>query len=738
MKKILILLITVLFIPMCVNAKSHYLYNVLKNEAENNGLAIEFTDEHQDSFTQEPFKKIYHWYSNSRDESITINNKNNVIFGDYCWQMYRTTDTGGVKLIYNGPIGDVYNRETLTKNDYEFLSSSTTMSWNEEEKVYETTITDSLRNEYLFKVPEGRDYYLKISATGTGSGTGYLYINDVSISGTGGSFSFYDRTIGRINADDILKFTFMGTNIDSSTPRTLKFKMERRGNKIGENGCGNTGEEAQIGTSSFNPNGDSPAYFGYMYDHQNITTSYDYPYLETGSIFGADVIYQDDQYILQDTSSSIDNSHHYTCNNTTGTCSSVRFYYTTSEYVILNNGKKMPQALDEMINNDDINKNDSTIKTMLENWYENNLLSYSNYLESIVFCNKREASSSNNGWKPEGFLNTLLSIEDFQGGKSIKCNRVIDQFSTENNMAKLKYPIGLIINEEKEAFRQTEVLNTGTDYWTMTPEIYRSTIAEMYYVNSQGSTYGAATSADDTKGVRPVVSLKNKIKYISGDGSKLNPYVIDYNDFYSVDVEINNETEDLTVEINDLTKVKEGETVNFNVTPIKGYKVTSIKIVDEDNNEVEYTTTNNKKFTFTMPQSDVTIIPSYEKVKNAVNVEDNKNTKEIIIEVNDSQAVVYEDTVRFKVEPEEGYEVDNIDITDEEENKISYRETNTKNEYEFKMPDTDVTIKPQYKKIESNSNSLPNPNTKRQVLFIVVAIMTLIVITCTIKKKRLN
>ena len=31
-------------------------------------------------------------------------NNNNVIFGDYCWQMVRTTDTGGIKMIYNGAV----------------------------------------------------------------------------------------------------------------------------------------------------------------------------------------------------------------------------------------------------------------------------------------------------------------------------------------------------------------------------------------------------------------------------------------------------------------------------------------------------------------------------------------------------------------------------------------------------------------------------------------------------------
>lgn len=29
---------------------------------------------------------------------------NNVIFGGYCWQIVRTTDTGGIKMIYNGAV----------------------------------------------------------------------------------------------------------------------------------------------------------------------------------------------------------------------------------------------------------------------------------------------------------------------------------------------------------------------------------------------------------------------------------------------------------------------------------------------------------------------------------------------------------------------------------------------------------------------------------------------------------
>ncbi len=86
-----------------VNGK---LYNVLKCAVED-GLALEYTGAHQDSMdASKSTEKIYHWYAPSTAEGGTIASqvleKNNVIFAGQCWQMIRTTDTGGVKMIYNG------------------------------------------------------------------------------------------------------------------------------------------------------------------------------------------------------------------------------------------------------------------------------------------------------------------------------------------------------------------------------------------------------------------------------------------------------------------------------------------------------------------------------------------------------------------------------------------------------------------------------------------------------------
>ena len=78
------------------------LYGVLKDAVEDGAYAREYTGAHKDSFTQNSSKKIYYWYADDDTEGTTIQNMNNVIFANQCWQMIRTTDTGGVKMIYNG------------------------------------------------------------------------------------------------------------------------------------------------------------------------------------------------------------------------------------------------------------------------------------------------------------------------------------------------------------------------------------------------------------------------------------------------------------------------------------------------------------------------------------------------------------------------------------------------------------------------------------------------------------
>lgn len=80
-----------------------YLYDVLKRAAGDGTYAREYTGSHQDSMdASKSIYPIYHWYGTTAANGTAILDKNNVIFADQCWQMIRTTDTGGVRMIYNG------------------------------------------------------------------------------------------------------------------------------------------------------------------------------------------------------------------------------------------------------------------------------------------------------------------------------------------------------------------------------------------------------------------------------------------------------------------------------------------------------------------------------------------------------------------------------------------------------------------------------------------------------------
>ena len=104
MKKLL--LVIFLLIPFTVKAELKPIYDVLKDEAENGTLAEEYTREHQDTTDGTGTDKIYHWHATNSNEATAINDKRNVLFAGFCWQSIRTTDSGGVKLLYNGPATD--------------------------------------------------------------------------------------------------------------------------------------------------------------------------------------------------------------------------------------------------------------------------------------------------------------------------------------------------------------------------------------------------------------------------------------------------------------------------------------------------------------------------------------------------------------------------------------------------------------------------------------------------------
>ena len=203
------------------------------------------------------------------------------------------------------------------------------------------------------------------------------------------------------------------------------------------------------------------------------------------------------------------------------------------------------------LENNRLNTNDSTIKTYIDNWYNNNLSSYSKYISTeAVYCNDRELASgqkysirSGFHYAPNGRLVTNKT-------PTYNCTNNKDAFSGSNSEAKLTYPIGLMTADE--------IMRAGGRYDTNLPSPYA-----WYYLNSAGGSITGSTtwlslSPDDSSdslfgipdvwivsgsdlpgrlgsgfaftkyGVRPAISLKSCTLWTSGDGSPENPYEIDY------------------------------------------------------------------------------------------------------------------------------------------------------------------------------------------------------------------
>jgi hypothetical protein len=229
--------------------------------------------------------------------------------------------------------------------------------------------------------------------------------------------------------------------------------------------------------------------------------------------------------------------------------------------------------------------------------------------------------------------------------------------------------------------------------------------------------------------------LKKGAYITSGDGSPDNPYVVTKL-MSRINVNILNETEDINIQIDDLTQVEYGQTTKFTVTPKEGYTLSDLTIVDAEGNEIPYQPTENEnEYEFVMPASDITINPTYSRVTNEINILTDIYTREFEIEVNDVHAIVYEDEVKIRIVPEEGYELVDIEIYDEKGNRITYEKTGKENEYSFIMPSTNVSIKPIYQMI-AGVNYGENPNTTDNSLKLLIVMTIFLLITFVLYKKE--
>ena len=184
------------------------------------------------------------------------------------------------------------------------------------------------------------------------------------------------------------------------------------------------------------------------------------------------------------------------------------------------------------------NKNNSTIKGVIDSWYQNNLSSYSGYLADEVFCNDRTIASTSTYTTSTSNYFTDAGLERLETNKvpQLTCpNLARDGFTTTNSSIgnkALTYPIGLITADEVSlaggvyygTSNSSYYLYTGQWYWALSAYSWNSGNAHVFYVGSNG--YLFYDSVHDSDGVRPVVSLRTSTLVTSGTGTETDPYVI--------------------------------------------------------------------------------------------------------------------------------------------------------------------------------------------------------------------
>ena len=218
-------------------------------------------------------------------------------------------------------------------------------------------------------------------------------------------------------------------------------------------------------------------------------------------------------------------------------------------------------ALSTIFGNDlnpSLNNTRSTIKKQIEdNWYTNNMTTYTNILEaSAGYCSDRTVYDGSNTLQAES-----TAVEPFGGNStysfgalirssvttrtpSFTCPRsIVDLYhyvANSNGVSnELKYPVALLTADESSfagsgrysavgtSYSSQSFLCSGTEFWLLSPFDFGSgsgaveaNLDRMGSINGNNSVIGSY-------GVRPVISLIHSTTIASGSGTATDPWLID-------------------------------------------------------------------------------------------------------------------------------------------------------------------------------------------------------------------
>jgi len=187
------------------------------------------------------------------------------------------------------------------------------------------------------------------------------------------------------------------------------------------------------------------------------------------------------------------------------------------------------------------NTNNSTIKTILDEWYKTNIYdkNLDQYVADVIYCNDRSIKSGTGVGTTVTYYGAhgrLISNKTPQ----FKCPQKNDAFTvndTKKGNGALTYPVGLITADEiaaagllkgKANNKNYLYKSSRNRYWSLSPFYVYGSSAYLFIVETDGSlgSISSSTSASyASNGFAPVISLNADIK-VTGNGTATDPYIV--------------------------------------------------------------------------------------------------------------------------------------------------------------------------------------------------------------------
>lgn len=524
---------------------------------------------------------VYTYYSTANDEypvhyyhgNVT---NNNVVFGNMCWKIVRTTSTGGVKLVYNGSYMSGNCREASKG------LKLTVFNENSDSLAYVGYMYgDEIKTQNLSKTATWSNV-LDISQSKTISlskamGTTKYYFG-TAMTNSGSTYTISSSSAVAFNsALQANKYTCLDGSRSCTSPVYIFSGSNKTANyipgvlKMGKSVSYSNGNYTITDATdylatqyvdmdlngyyvcpSYNTNTCTSVYYISSL-FKNISYTLDYITLSNGTslsalqtqgnntkwIFGNDVTWNGTTYTLKDTVSltaislpskiaALTKGYNYTCFSTSNTCSTVNYMVSNTvssetnkidiSYYALTNGDTLDTIKSKIFSN----KTSSKVKQEVDTIWSTLFSNYTKYLENTDWCNDRTFYSGSLKSK-DSVIDDNYFVNDKYSKPSIVCTNANDRLSVGNG---LTYPVALLTIDEV-SLGGTYLRTSPYNYWTLSPDEVNFDPLGINYISMYiNKTITKRNYVTDENYIRPAISLMHDSKVEDGDGTASNPYIL--------------------------------------------------------------------------------------------------------------------------------------------------------------------------------------------------------------------